>query len=407
MADAIEVRRVREEEIDEYFVVRNFGWGRPDPTEEDLNWLRKPLELDRSLAAFDQNQIVATLGTISKEIIVPGGKLKAGYVGHPGVVTKQTHRRRGLMSQMMRSQLQDMYEREEALSVLRASESIIYGRFGYGMATFEENWVIDRNETQFHDDLDHRTKIELVERDFARSQIPKVYDAASKNRYGMLVRKDIDWDKQLYGRRDLPTFGLPEREMMYALYGENGAVDGYMMYQAHPNEQWVRVYELMANNIESYSGLWRFAFDLDLIRTVEAFNRPVDEPLLWMLQNPRMLNRTPFDATWLRLVNVKKALTQRTYFNEGDLNLEIIDTTCQWNQGTLKLSGGPDGSSCSDNTANPDLVLTSKDLASAYLGFTSFKVLSDAGRVEEKTSGALHIADSMFLSGRKPWGPFM
>ena len=163
----------------------------------------------------------------------------------------------------------------------------------------------------------------------------------------------------------------------------------------------------MANNIESYAGLWRFAFDLDLIRTVEAFNRPVDEPLLWMLQNPRMLNRTPFDATWLRLVNVKKALTQRTYFNEGDLNLEIIDTTCQWNQDTLKLSGGPDGSSCSDNTANPDLVLTSKDLASAYLGFTSFKVLSDAGRVEEKTSGALHIADSMFLSGRKPWGPFM
>ena len=134
----IDIRRILEEEIDEYFTVPNFGWGRPDPSEEDLQWLRRPLEMDRTLAAFENGRIVATVGTNSLRMRVPGNVLDVGGI-YPGIVTKQTHRRRGLMSRMLRYQLRDMYERGEPLSALRASESIIYGRFGYGAATFEEH----------------------------------------------------------------------------------------------------------------------------------------------------------------------------------------------------------------------------------------------------------------------------
>ena len=401
----IEIRRIREEEIDEYFTIPNFGWGRPDPTEEDLQWLRRPLELDRTHAAFENGRIVATVGTNSLQMRVPGNVLRLGGI-YPGIVTKQTHRRRGLMSRMMRLQLRDMYDRGEPLSALRASESIIYGGFGYGVATFEENWSIRKHETAFATSHEITGAMRLVDGREARGLLPPIYERVSSGYYGMLVRGGTDWDRQLFGRRGLPTFGDTSRQMMYAIYERDGVPDGYMLYQAHPNEQWIRVYELMADSTESHAALWRFAFDLDLIRTIEAYDRPPDDALFWMLADPRMLRRSPSDATWLRLVDVRTALSDRVYFAEGQLNLQVIDAVCPWNEDTWRLSGGPDGAHCSADQGSPDIVLSAADLAAVYLGSTSFKMLAKAGRVQERTSRALHHADLMFLSGIKPWGPF-
>ena len=125
-----------------------------------------------------------------------------------------------------------------------------------------------------------------------------------------------------------------------------------------------------------------------------------------MLADPRMLRRSPSDATWLRLVDVRKALDERVYFAEGEIRFEVVDTVCPWNQGGWRLSGGPDGAHCTVDSGPPEIVLSTADLAAIYLGSTSFKVLAQAGRLEERTPGALHRADLMFLSGVKPWGPF-
>ena len=199
----------------------NFGWGRPDPSEEDLQWLRRPLEMDRTLAAFENGRIVATVGTNSLRMRVPGNVLGVGGI-YPGIVTKQTHRRRGLMSRMLRYQLRDMYERGEPLSALRASESIIYGRFGYGAATFEEHWSISKHETAFTVTPEITGTMNLVDAQEARGVLPSVYEKVSGRYYGMLVRDETDWDRTLFGRRGLPAFGDTSRQMMYAIY-ERGA----------------------------------------------------------------------------------------------------------------------------------------------------------------------------------------
>src|SRR4051812_7108099 len=92
---------------------------------------RKSFEPDRSLAVFDGGSIVATAGALSFELTLPGlTSIPVAGVSYVGVLP--THRRRGLLRRMMRRQLDDVYRRGEALAVLTASESAIYGRFGYG-----------------------------------------------------------------------------------------------------------------------------------------------------------------------------------------------------------------------------------------------------------------------------------
>jgi predicted acetyltransferase len=53
-----------------------------------------------------------------------------------------------------------------------------------------------------------------------------------------------------------------------------------------------------------------------------------------------------------------------------------------------------------------DVVCTVNELGAAYLGGVSFRQLQRAGRVEERTKGALARADAMFGWDPAPWSPY-
>src|SRR3954454_19053342 len=89
-------------------------------------------EPERSLAWFDSGRIVATTGAYTRALTVPGAVVPCAAVTAVAVVA--THRRRGLLTAMMRRQLEDLRERGDAVAALWASEGAIYGRFGYGIA---------------------------------------------------------------------------------------------------------------------------------------------------------------------------------------------------------------------------------------------------------------------------------
>ena len=165
------------------------------------------------------------------------------------------------------------------------------------------------------------------------------------------------------------------------------------------------VNELMAATPEANAALWRFCFDVDLIGTTEALKRPVDDPMPWMLADPRRLQRSTRDGMWLRLVNVGAALGLRNYMQSGRLVLEIRDNICPWNEGRFELEGSSEGATCRASSSSPDLILAVSDLASAYLGAVSFSTLAQAGLVDECTPGALLRADRMFATRLKPWTP--
>src|SRR5205823_1183059 len=88
--------------------------------------------LDRMHAAWSDGAIVGGAAAFTFNMSVPGGDLPTAGVSVVGVYP--THRRRGILRSLMRTQLDDVHERGEPMAALWASEESIYGRFGYGLA---------------------------------------------------------------------------------------------------------------------------------------------------------------------------------------------------------------------------------------------------------------------------------
>ena len=166
------------------------------------------------------------------------------------------------------------------------------------------------------------------------------------------------------------------------------------------------VNELMAATREASAALWRFCFDLDLYERTEAVKRPVDDPMPWMLADPRRLQRSTRDGLWVRVVDARAALEQRSYAASGRLALQVHDDFCAWNAAAFELDGSLEGATCRPTDASPDLTVAAAGLSSAYLGAATFTTLAQAGLVEEHTPGALLRADRMFAVPLKPWTPY-
>jgi predicted acetyltransferase len=180
-------------------------------------------------------------------------------------------------------------------------------------------------------------------------------------------------------------------------------VDGYVTYRVAGTT--LTVNELMAATREANSALWRFCFDVDRIGCTEAIKRPVDDPLPWLLADPRRLQRSTRDGVWVRLIDVAASLELRRYLQSDRLVLELRDELCPWNQGRFELEASAEGAICRPTGSSPDLALGVSALATAYLGAAGFSTLAQAGLVEECSPGALQRADRLFAVRYRPWTP--
>ena len=364
----------------------------------DPEVLRPHFELDRSIAVFDQGNIVGGAHSHRVEMSIPGAS--AFIAGVANIAVQPTHRRQGVMTRMMHHQIKDIHQRGEPLAALFARESVIYRRFGYGVGSLHERWTIDRQYNGYARPYESRGLVVFVDPSDITKELPEVFQRSTIDRPGVFQRPLHQWegDSQAQEHSQGGQGGL-----FYAAYVEGGRVDGYAIYRIGGST--LIVNELMAATEEANTALWRFCFDMDLISCTEALKRPVDDPLPWMLADPRRLQRSTRDGMWLRLIDVAAALELRLYMQSERLVLEVRDELCPWNEGRFELEGSSEGATCRSSSASPDLVLAVSDLASAYLGAVSFSTLSQAGLVDERTPGALLRADRMFAVRHRPWTP--
>jgi predicted acetyltransferase len=338
---------------------------------------------------------------------VPGAELVVGYPTLVGVLP--THRRRGIAAGLMRAPLDDARERGELLSVLYASEGGIYGRFGFGLGTIGLRLRIETARSAFVRGYEASGRMRLVDRERAAKEMLAVHEATRLGISGMV---------HLDERRLAYVIGHehgPEREQptFFALHEGATGVDGYTMYkvaqdwpESTPNST-LHVRDLVAANPGAYADLWRFVLDVDLVTSVEASNRPIDEPLFHLMREPRRLRARMSDNLWVRLVDVPSALAGRRYAAAGRLVLEVADPFCPWNGGRYALEPAEDGAAVVNPTTEAaEIACTATDVGATYLGGTSFRELHRAGRVEERAEGALARADAMFGWDPAPWSPY-
>ncbi|MFE6359786.1 GNAT family N-acetyltransferase [Streptomyces sp. NPDC057806] len=406
---AIELRQPAPEDWDTWYdvLLRAFG-GVPEPTEE-RELYRELTEFERSLGAWDGDLCVGSAGAFRFRVTVPGGaSVPAAGVTMVGVAG--THRRRGVLTSMMRRQLDDVRSWGEPLAVLTASEPAIYGRFGYGVATLQLAAEIDTNRVRLSvpagtDDvrLRYAAPADVVD------ACEQVYAELVPARPGMLARVRPGWER--VGVLD-PEGGRGGASPLQCVLAErDGRTVGYARYAVQPewgvagNDGVVHVRELAGVDATAQAALWRFLFDLDLTTTLKVHGRPMDEAWQHQVSDVRRCRPRFRDGMFVRLVEVGAALSARTYQAPVDVVLEVEDAFCPWNSGRWRLSGDAKGASCERTRDAADLALPVRELGSAYLGGVSLGSLAAAGRVRELRQGALAEASVGFGSAVAPWLP--
>lgn len=379
------------------------AWAPPPPplTDDELEKLAGEIMTDgfRPQAAFVDGRIVGGSAMLSLELTIPGPTcIPMGGVTSTGVIA--THRRRGLLRGMMSAMLADAQERGEFLAALSASEGSIYGRFGFSPATVRTRWELERAEATFHQQAPQAGgQLEIVTAEVARAAWPVIHDSVRRTRVGEVQAPPDRWTGLSGVARgtDGPLHFLIHR-------GIDGSIDGIANYRLPWSADAVKAGTLVVEAIEAmnpvaYAAMWRLLTDFDLTRRVVAASRPPDEPLRWMLENPRAMRVTrSSDNLWLRILDVPRALEARSYDVTESLVFNLTaDSMCPWNEGIWRLETGPDGACCVPaRNPEPSCSFDINVLASLYLGGMSPAILSAAGRITEHRAGSVAILGRMF-----------
>lgn len=401
---AVEIRAIASEEFEAFTRMTHVAFGAHLNVEE-VQAHRTEFEPGRSLAALDGDRMVGGTSAVSFRMTVPGGdSLPTAGVTSVGVIP--THTRRGILLSLMRRQLDDVREAGEPLAALWASEGTIYGRFGYGMAAWASSIDVEKAWLRFRDDAPDGGTVRLVERERFLEDYQPIYERIWRRRPGMMRRND-KWARHRFFDPESEREGYSA--FFFAMHAGNDGDDGYVVYRT--KHDWtdefpggvVQIEELAAADDDAYAGLWRYLGRIDLMKRIECWHLGQDEPLLYMVLEPRRLKFRLRDGLWIRVVDVPAALEGRQYAAPGAVRLEVRDEFCPWNNGRYELEAAPDGASCSKTDKDPDLVLTAADLGAVYLGGPTLAQLWRAGRVTERRAGAVAEASRLFAWDPQPW----
>jgi predicted acetyltransferase len=416
MSGSYPVRPIGESEFPAFYAVIEHAFNATYPTGAELQHDLSVFEFDRSLAAFDGPDIVGTAGALTFRMTIPGAV--AATAGVTAVSVLPSYRRRGILSGLMRQMLADARDRGEAVAALFASEASIYHRYGFGIATAELDLTIRRGEGVM---LEQATagqgpapRLRIAEPKDAVRELAKVFDFILPARPGMIARDDRWWDYVLWDPEHRRSGGSPLR---CVIAEDETGPRGYALFSGKP--EWddygipsgtLQVSELMATDPAAYSAIWNDLLTRDLVREVRARVRPADEPLLYLLTDPRRARPRLLDGLWIRLVSVDKALTQRRYACAVDVVIEVTDDLFAGNAGRWRLRApGPAGAaapapaSCERTSAPADLALPVHALGAAYLGGTRLSALAGAGLVSELRPGTLAALSAAMSWDPAPW----
>jgi predicted acetyltransferase len=401
---ALEVRAIGEDELAELYHGLQQGFGF-DAQPGDMENFAVTACWERTRCAFEDGQMVGTLGAYPLDMTVPGAVVPLS--GTTWVTVLPTHRRRGVLKAMMRAHLDDTRERGETLAALWASEASIYGRFGYGMATLTGQDKIEKAHAQFARPLEGSGRVRLVSGKQAREIFPEVFDTVRPERPGFYARTADWWESRYF--HDPPEQRRGWTSPRYVVYEAGGRATGYASYATRGGVQRlpsgsVHVRDVVAIDDEAEIALWRYLLDIDLMTVLEIGESPPDLLLQHLLADPRRLERSPRDGLWLRPVDATAALCARRYASDGQLVFELEDAWCPWNPGVYALDVDQGHGECKRSQARPDVWLDAETLGAIFLGGMSLRTLARAGRARG-TPEALARADALFAWHPLPFCP--
>lgn len=387
-----------------------FGRRRPPGTEEGF---LDEIGDEGTVAAFAAGDLVGTAAHLRLEMTLPGGRLlPVAFV--VAVTVLPSHRRRGVMTGMMRRQLADLREAGLAAAVLTASEGGIYGRFGYGLATSSFDYELDKRSARLREAPGAVAgEVRLLSLTEAEAAVPALWDVARRLRPAEVSVPPNFWRFWFHGAANR---GIVEERRFWAGWRDGGGgLQGFTEYQVvdvgpGSRDRAVSVELLAAATPEAYRGLAGYLLGLDLVSQLRIRHRPADEPLRHLLTDARQLRAARWaDDVWVRPLDVAALLRARAYtpgLGTGPLRLLVHDELFPANGGAYRLSVDGEGNAEVEGpvpSGGGEIELDVAGLGSVVLGGRRFADLVHGGRARELASGAAWRADALFLAEREPF----
>jgi predicted acetyltransferase len=361
------------------------------------------LEPGRTVGAFVDDQLVGTADAVTSGLTLPGGTIVGhAAVTHVGVLPSFT--RKGIATDLMRHQLHDVAARGETVATLRASEATIYERYGYGVASSSQTVEVQTARAELRPDLRAGGPVRLLDAEQVWDVLPRIYSENRPSRPGTIDRPDAWW----HGVR-LRTESSPQ-PWYVAVHGDPGSETGFARYRPIDTEKWfisdqrsIAVEDFFAPDTNTHLGLLRFLVGLDLIDRVVFWMLPVDDPLPWLLLDRRAARVTAtHDETWLRVVDVEKALSARQYEGDGDVVVAVDDPLLPDNSITVAITGN----GAEQTGRRPQLHVGVAGLAAVLLGGATWRSLAVAGLARAEDPAVLAAAERLFAVREAPHAGF-
>ncbi|UQX90222.1 GNAT family N-acetyltransferase [Jatrophihabitans telluris] len=375
------------------------------------DYFKRQWDGERSWGAYD-GRWVATLRTFGTTLTVPGGPDGDTLVVQADALTMvsvaATHRRQGLLTGMLTPSLDEARARGEAVSVLRAAEWPIYGRFGYAPAAFAANYRVVAEPPVRVVPPRRPVTIRQVEPAELLSHALPVFEAIRRQRPGQIDRTEPYWHRRI-GLDGLRPAGQREPVCIVAI-DEGGRPVGFTTWSAGEGDWFEEKMELtlgefMASSSDGYRALWTHLLGIDLIRGIRWIEQAVDEPLEWLISDGRAARRElTRDGLWLRILDVEAALAARRYAVADRLVVEVVDGDgLGWAAGRYTLDASPSHAECIRTpTAAVDLRLSQRALAAVYLSGNTVRSQVLAGLVDEESPDAVRRFEAMLAADRAP-----
>lgn len=397
---ALELRQARQDEMERAAWLDLVGFG-GQPTRENIDYtLGGPLRPEHTLCAFEDGTAVSQMGIFPFRMRWNGATIDAG--GVTAVATLPTHRRRGYLRKLMTKALADMHDRGQSVAILWASMAAIYQRYGYGLGFRGQRCRFDPRLLSFVDEIEVPGCVALVPVEEAAKRLSDCYQRFAEPRTLMLEREPDWWKWQFAWPRDVVKLA--------AVYEEQGEVLGFAVYfmRDEPEErpgphQVVNVTQFVWNSAAAHRGLIRYLAGYDLAKQVSIRGVPLDDPLFFQVQEPRLYGTLVTDGLWVRVVDVEQALAQRGYASEGRFAFALEDPLCPWNSGVWRLEASDGHGRVQRNVGEADLTLTPRVLAMLASGSASASTLARAGLIPAASSPALATADRLFATSYAPF----
>ncbi|HKI39976.1 MAG: GNAT family N-acetyltransferase [Mycobacterium sp.] len=365
--------------------------------------ITKLFEPGRTVGAFIGDHLVGTADAVTSGLTLPGGAIVGhAAVTHIGVLPSFT--RKGIATDLMRHQLRDIAARGEVLATLRASEATIYERYGYGVASSSQTVEVQTARTALRPDVGVGGPVRLLDAAEAWDVLPRIYAGNRPSRPGSIDRPEVWWQ----GLR-LRTESISGASYV-AVHGDPGCESGFARYRPIDTGAWfvseqrtIAVEDFFAPTADAYLGLMRFLLGLDLVDRVVFWMLPVDDPLPWLLLDRRGVRVTAVhDETWLRVIDVHKALSERRYATDGEVTVAVNDPIFPANSVSFTISG--DGAEATER--RPQLHVGVEGLAAVLLGGVTWRNLDTAGLLRAEDPAALVEADRLFAVLDAPYAGF-